>query len=139
MEIKDISYDEIGKVSAVWRKRERHGVSTEQMASALYGVIDSRIVDAFGTDMLISVYDIAADVVESNIQSLIKEKTGEVPVPAGTMVRMAVDMGDGLEKGSIVKIESVSRMDEDTFGQGWYRYRIDGAAIVYRNEFEVMG
>jgi hypothetical protein len=82
------------------------------------------------------------DIVEKKIRDLIKEHTGQVAIEEGTKVKTLRDFGNH-EKGTEGVVKICERFEEDTFGQGWYIYKVglpseDKPMVLYRHEFEVV-
>lgn len=114
-----------------------HKTSTEEKRKALSNIMDSSLPDSMGKGMIDAVYEIAERLVEAKIRSLIKERTGEEAIPEGTTVTVK---NPALAPAGTrtAKIGKCMRFEEDTFGQGWYTYEINGN-IMYGFEIEVAG
>ena len=127
-----ITYQDIGDVDRkILRKTE-----TLAKKTALENLIDSSLLDSMRNGMIDAIYEIAENLVERKIRTLIEEETGQKPITEGTSVTLKRDMNDHLKAGQTVTIQKCRRFEEDTFGQGWYTYEIDGC-VLYDYEFEV--
>lgn len=129
----DITYRSIGEIDRMLLRKK----DTEQKKAALMNVMDKTVFSQMGDGMVEAVYEAMSISVEDKIRKLIEENTGEIPVDVGTEIILKYDMGESCPKGSRAVIVDVMRFEEDTFGQGWYRYTTDSGAILCRNEFEL--
>ena len=131
-EINKITYHEIPQLSRTIQNLK----SYMNKRPFLSQFVDSTLLEELDHETVELLYAKTVLLIETKIESLIEERTGETKIPVGTKVTMRFDFNEDLRAGDEVEIEKVGRFEENTFGYGWYYYMIKGCR-VYRNEFEI--
>ena len=118
--IRDYTFDFIGKTNV------------PQMRDALEKVMEPKLVESLGDDMVKNLYENVEKIVEEEIRKTIFLEYGQKPLPVGSKIKLlrSFDVeGKTLAIGDIVTIDEAGRFDDDTFGYGWYYYIAEGAFL----------
>lgn len=99
-------------------------------------ISDEFILKNLPKDIMLSMYEKFLEEFEKRCDYIISKSTNQRKFSIGSKVKIKYDF-DSIKKDDIGIIENVIRVEEDTFGQGWYCYTINGQ-IMYENEFEIL-
>lgn len=132
-QINKITYHEIPQLSRTIQNLK----SYTDKRPFLSQFMDSTLLEEIDHETVEVLYSKTIPLIETKIESLIKERTGQTKIPVGTKIMMRFDFNENLRTGDEAKIEKVERFEEDIFGYGWYYYTIKGCR-VYRDEFEIL-
>lgn len=134
--IENLSFYEIGKIS---RKYLNKTDDISLCRDWLKEVISEPIVFNFISDELaIEMFEEFKRVLEEKIEKLIFENTGEKKISVGAIVKAKTSFGEKFKTGDVTTIIEITRFEEDTFGQGWYIYKLNNGVSAYGFEIEVV-
>lgn len=133
--INEINYFDIKEVTSMMQDNN----TVEKRKNVLLKMMDVALANILTDEEIDSLYNRISVLIENKIRALIKEETGQEPIPEKTKVEILVDYYNsaGLKKGDIAEIEECFRFEEDTFKQGWYVYKIKNLP-VYPFEFRII-